>query len=533
MSSSVLASGNDSMQPTRFVAALVLVCHILSISASTVHQFRSRSQLLRKLHGRNAHPSGLMRELSEKPAELQTFSVIVWGASLRMHKDTNISEGFFCALRYGSPKTSWDQKLRGTGRIGNISNHSTMSPVWNAGAWVIGSDETEVTARIFATDEVEFSSSFLQGRKSMETSRLLGEVTIAIGTLRKVSQHTSSGRASFKLPGGGDVQLSAFRGQFALSDLGILPTSNYETSAPIGGQQSVRLEDMDFSGPMILGTSPLPFGLQGIWWFGGQTSASSLLSFGGPNNDGNGFSLGYLDGPKNTYKIRAEGDRVAMSPQPSGLKKIVDEIGDKVYSFEFNDRVDPTAAHVRVSFEGLDGEVQGKWPERIMNFDMQLMPKGNPEYPGSLVWSRNSSIWMDDYKFVQVMNGRGEKIEPAWSSFVLYEKDPKNRDYPGWMFYKSAVVAESPWEAMVTKEVVQRVRVQTIFLIVCVVVVLIAGVVGCVLGAVRLQQTVRSMDFWQYTKDLAKRRHAFKQSYWINEGRMVRSRQEAGWIVKE
>lgn len=523
MAFSVLASDNDSMPSQRFLAALIFLCPVLSNSASTQHQFRSRSQLLRKLHGWNAH-GGLARELPEKLEELQTFSVIVWGASLHMHKDTNGSEGYFCALRYGSAKTSWDDKLRGTGRISNISNHSTISPVWNVGTWVIGTDETEVSARIYATKEA--------GR-SIDNARLLGEVSVAIGTLRKVSQHTSSGRASFKLPGGGDVQLSAFRGQFALSDLGISPASSYETSAPIGGQQSVRLEDMDGHGPLILGTAPLPFGLQGIWWFGGQTSSSSLLSFGGPNNDGNGFSLGYLDGPKNTYKIRAEGDRVAMSPQPSGLKKIVDEFGDKIYSFEFNDRVDPTAAHVRVSFDGLDGDVQGKWSERIMNFDMQLMPHGHPEYPGSLVWSRNTSMWMDDYKFVQVMNGRGEKIEPAWSKFVAYEKDPKNRDYPGWMFYKSAVIAESPWEAMVNKEVAQRVRVHAILIIVCVVVVLLVGIVGSIFGIVRLQRTVRAMDFWQYYKDLTKRRHAFKQSYWINEGRMVISRQEAGWMVKE
>jgi hypothetical protein len=286
---------------------------------------------------------------------------------------------------------------------------------------------------------------------------------------------------------------------------------------------------------MILGTAPLPVALQGIWWFGGQSSSSSLLSFGGPNNDGNGFSLGYLDGPKNTYKIRAEGDRVAMSPQPSGLKKIVDEIGDKVYDFEFNDHVDPTAVHIHISFEGVDAEVQSRWPERMLNVDMQLMPHGHPEYPGSLVWSRNTSFWMDDdYNLIQVMNGKGEKIEPAWSSFVSYEKNPNNRDYPGWMFYKTAVASEeTPWESRVNKAVVQRVRLHAMLIIASAVVVLVACVAACVLGTMRLQRTVRAMDFWQRAKDYARRRHAFKQSYWINEGRMVRSRQEAGWIVRE
>lgn len=475
------------------------------------------------MHSWNLHPSldsDFGVPSSGKPQEHETFSVIVWGATLETRSDTKHNEGLFCVLRYGSAKSPWDEKMRGTGRISNTSKPMVQSPTWNLGTLVIGGDRTELSVRVFALDEAELSSqksdSDLRGKKSAGKPRLLGEFSIGISTLRQASHNSVDGKASFKLTGGGHIRLTATVGgnapNFALADYGISPSTSFETSAPIAGQQAARVEDMTVAGPMIIGVAPLPLALQGIWWFAGQNSGSTLLSFGGSNNDGNGCSLGYLSGDKNSYKIRAEGDRVTSSSEPSGLDKVM-ETGDKVFYFEFDDASNPTVGQVDQYFEGLSG-VQDKWTSTVHS-QMQLLPNGDLEYPGSLVWLKNTSVWgvsMRDTKIVQVIDGAGQKIEPAWSKFVASEKDPENRNYPGWIFYKSVSPSSSPWAISVADELLQRVRMHVILLMIGFLVLSGGCCATCAYGCIRFHRTSqRILEDWNQDK-----RKQLQHSYWIH-----------------
>lgn len=265
---------------------------------------------------------------------------------------------------------------------------------------------------------------------------------------------------------------------------------------------------------MILGTAPLPLALQGIWWVTGRQHGSSLFSFGGPNNDGNGCSLGYISGKKNSYKVRAQGDRVTATSEPTGFEKLL-EAGDMAYYFEFDNAVNPRLGHVYLLLEGLGFGVKDRLRESVMNSQMHLLPDGDPEYPGSLVWLRNTTFWginaVGDTKLVQVIDGMGQKIEPAWSKFVAAEKDPDSRNYPGWMFYKSLTPATSPWAIAVTKELTQRVTVHLVFVMISLLVLAGGFCAACTYGCIRLHRVMRRLDVWRYDK-----RYDFKQSYWIH-----------------
>merc|ERR1719313_1521073 len=93
----------------------------------------------RKSHGWQLHPwvdSDFGLSFSGKPQERETFSVIVWGATLGTRNDTKHNEGLFCMLRYGEARSSWNEKMRGSGRVSNISKPMVQSPTWNLGTLV-------------------------------------------------------------------------------------------------------------------------------------------------------------------------------------------------------------------------------------------------------------------------------------------------------------------------------------------------------------------------------------------------------------
>jgi hypothetical protein len=510
-------SGNEIMQLWRLILSLSLFYHAVPSSSTSMH-LRTR----RKSHSFHLHPwvdSDFGLAFSGKPQERETFSVIVWGATLGTRNDTKHNEGLFCVVRYGAAKSSWEDKLRGTGRVSNTSKPMVQTPTWNLGVLVIGDEKTELSVRVFAFDEPDLSLPDMRGKKFQGKKRLLGEVSIGINTLRQASRNSVDGKASFKLPGGGHVRLTGARGgsapNFALSEYSLTPSTSHEAFAQIAGQQAVRVEDISAAGPLILGTAPLPLALQGLWWVTGQSSGSSLLSFGGPNNDGNGCSLGYISGEKNSYKIRAEGDRVTATNEPSGFDKVV-ESGDKAYYFEFDSATDPKLGQMYMLLDGIGIGTNGKWTQRVVNSEMNLLPDGGVEYPGSVVWLRNTSVWGflvgSETKFIQVMDGAGEKIEPAWSKFVASQKDPENGNYPGWMFYKSVSTDSSPWSVAVADEVSSRVRIHVILIMVTL--LALGGAASAVLGygCLRLQKkTLHLLDVWNHDK-----RQMEKHSIWIH-----------------
>lgn len=452
--------------------------------------------------------------LPSKPQGNDTFSVIVWGATLGTRDDAQRNEGIFCIMRYGDAGTSWDEKLRGTGRVSATSTPGARSPTWGLGALVTGDERTEVSVRVFALDGRDKRLPEVPGKRLPGKRRLLGEMSIGIGTLQQASRNSINGKASFKLPGGGHVRLTGVRGgvapNFALADYGISPSMSFEPAAPIPGQRAVRVEDVSAAGPLILGTAPLPLTLQGIWWIAGQGSGSSLLSFGGPNSDGNGCSLGYITGENNTYKIRAEGDRVFSTSDPSGLDKLA-EVGDQVYHFDFDNAVRPTFGKMHVLFQSLG--VKAKWAELPMSSQMHLLPDGDPEYPGSVVWLRNTTVWgahvVADTKLIQLIDGAGDKIEPAWSKFVASEKDPENRNYPGWMFYKSVSPVSSPWAVAVTEEMLDRVRIHAVLITIGLLALIGSCCAACVYGCIRLHRSVRLLEAWHQEKRQRLVKHSF------------------------
>merc|ERR1719506_1692243 len=118
------------MQLWPLVSLLALFCHVLPTSSAHAHS-RSRAHFMRKLHNQNMHP-WLSSEVG-KPQERETFSVIVWGATLWTRDDTKHHDGIFCMIRYGMPQTSWDAKLLGTGRMSNTSKPMVRSPEWDLG----------------------------------------------------------------------------------------------------------------------------------------------------------------------------------------------------------------------------------------------------------------------------------------------------------------------------------------------------------------------------------------------------------------
>jgi hypothetical protein len=419
----------------------------------------------------------------------QAYSVIVWGVSF---SSGSAEHGIYCVMRYGKANSPWDEKLRGTGRISETAapklvksgQHGSSNKVvtWNLSTIVLGSNETELSMHIHQSNGAPFDGVSVQ----------LGNVSLA--KMQKLP-----------LKYGGHVLLTVALGgsapSFRLREYGLSPSLRFEEANPIAQQQAVRTEDISGMGPMIVGTAPLPRNLQGLWWLSGQKSSSALVTFGGPNDDGNGCSVGYLTGDKNAYKIRVEGERVFSTAEPSAIDKLI-EGNDQSYNFEFNDPVNPTMAQIYVFADGLGVKIQGEFSRNIMNFQMYLLPEEDPrrkQYPGSFVWLRNTTFFGinagHDYLLVQVMDGLGSRIEPAWSSFAAYENSSTTGNYPGWIFYKSNFPSPSPG----APEIVAKIRTEvyrgmalivvgaSLLLFLCIV-----GIIFCCCCRTRTTETVET-----------------------------------------
>jgi hypothetical protein len=219
---------------------------------------------------------------------------------------------------------------------------------------------------------------------------------------------------------------------------GVLADDQY---SPIGVAKTIAAENVTDS--LILGGSTLPASLQGIFWLTNQKTSSAAMSFGGPSNDGGGSSTGRLS-DDGQYDIRVAGDRVWSFATEGPMTAAANQ--DLVYHFEFDDRDAPTHASIVPSFEVCIGLFCRRVPvpSQGMDFQATLADPGEFDelYPGSVVWKRNSYILGREiesayYDLVQVVDGGGNHIEPAWSLYVHEQTESPGweNSSPGMIFY--------------------------------------------------------------------------------------------------
>jgi len=280
-----------------------------------------------------------------------------------------------------------------------------MVALWRSTPELTG--EIELTVRVFCIGGTS------------DPDQLIGEATIAPG-LPSVSAEPYKLQLS---PAGSGAIVCTVGAPGLLQRYGINESSIFEELGPVKPSLRVNIDDINGQGPLMVGTSPLPEQLRGIWWLQAQGNQSALMSFGGPVDDGAGCSQGRVS-PDGTYQIRVAGDRVwsrATGPtlQASASQKGHDE---KVYTFKFDSATDPRHAFI----EGylLFGVEMPTW---LCQFKMSFIEGGNTAYPGSLTWKRTNWVFnchqLDSagYSLVQVVDQYGARISPAWEEFVKYQ----------------------------------------------------------------------------------------------------------------
>lgn len=360
-------------------------------------------------------PGPKASELQAAPgAEL--CSVIVWGARGLRAADS-FSEGDpYCIARVGPKGSSWDQKLRSSGRR-SATISGTANPDWHLGfsADVAGMEAPELQVRIYDQDWCSADD-------------FLGEAVAPLATLTASSSELplTGVRAT------GCISVSAGAVDL-LPSQGIKPAGFFEKLAPMGQARSVKVEDITGAGPLRVATAPLPAVMRGIFWLTEQGRSSALASFAGPTKDGGGCSTGQLDNGK--YKVRVGGDRVwAFADDKFTSWKFV-EGADLIYNFVFDDGEKPTRVQIYPEVKKLDITLTAEW---ILDFEGTLLEGGHEEYPGSVVWKRPSHLFgkqVNEYALVQVINEHGERIEPAWTKFAQFQASDETGSEPGKIFY--------------------------------------------------------------------------------------------------
>ena len=75
----------------------------------------------------------------------------------------------------------------------------------------------------------------------------------------------------------------------------------------------------------------------------------------------------------------------------------------------------------------------------ILDFDMHVA--AHEKYKNSVVWQRDSYLFgvnatSATYDLVQVVDGEGNRLEPAWSDFVAYQKTAECGATPGSIWFR-------------------------------------------------------------------------------------------------
>jgi hypothetical protein len=216
-------------------------------------------------------------------------------------------------------------------------------------------------------------------------------------------------------------------------------------------EASANCEDVSGAGPLTLGTAAmnLPVSLQGIFWLTKQGYSSSLMSFG-TSKDGKGLSQMDLD-PRdgNQIEVRVGGDKVWSFADKASSWSLVSAT-DLMYEFAFKDASGKAPNNMNDAVEGQiipyahNLGIRLSWTV-LLDFDMKKIPQDKKtKYTNSVVWGRPTSVLgvkVDSayYDLVQIIDGNGTKLEPAYSDWLAYCKDEgavkKTGSTPGKIWY--------------------------------------------------------------------------------------------------
>jgi len=189
--------------------------------------------------------------------------------------------------------------------------------------------------------------------------------------------------------------------------------------------------------PIRIGTDPLPPQARGVFWLRDQGDSSSLMSFA-KSNDGQGVSPGAI--PENgEYKIRVTGDRT-WSFADESFNWEASQVMDLIYTFRFDSATNPTYARV-VAGGGSVASVVWKAVTLAIEFGLELLETPHPRYNTSVVWDRPSrfaGVEISSYQAVQIMDEKGEKLEPAFSDWVAYNQLAETGSSPDTIYYFEA-----------------------------------------------------------------------------------------------
>jgi len=186
-------------------------------------------------------------------------------------------------------------------------------------------------------------------------------------------------------------------------------------------------------GPLAVGTAPLPESLRGIFWLQDQQTSSAALTFGGNGAEGAWCSTGSLV-VGNRYRIRVCGEH---SWAFANNYNIACDL-DLIYDFTFDNPSRPTFGQIHPVLGALH-HISTAPIELLADFEMTLMDHGHADYPGSVVWSRETYSFgiqipaPASYMLVQIVDAAGARIEPAWSAFVNDQRSLPNR---GTVYYR-------------------------------------------------------------------------------------------------
>ena len=201
---------------------------------------------------------------------------------------------------------------------------------------------------------------------------------------------------------------------------------------------SIACSSVGWDGPITPGEAPLPPQLQGLWWLQDQGSSSSVVGFG-RGDDGCGMSNGVL-GKDGRYAVRVHGDSHWGFNDNTDMWSLVHSL-DLVYEFQFDDALGPTRGTITPYSLKYDCPLLRAvtW---LLRFDMVLDTDPHPTYTTSRRWGRRSYVLGQElrafrYALVQVIDGEGNVLQPAYDHWLEYCRSPVAGDSPGLMFYTS------------------------------------------------------------------------------------------------